>query len=318
MHNRSILPGVPVIESPFFDEIVASGYFTDAETPIAAKLNRDGFVVLPGFITDIAEKTAQIKATLQPLFEDCKQNGDKDREGILASRIQDAFRFSETVREIACDPRILSLLTKLYGRQAFAFQTLNFEYGSQQPTHSDAVHFHSAPERFMCGVWVALEDITLENGPLHYFAGSHKLPLYDCRQVGYSPSGTTTQTVYETLWGKLITLNDLQKDVFLARAGDMLIWSTNLLHGGEPILQPQSTRWSQVTHYFFEDCGYFTPMHSDLFAGQVAQRMPTDIATGAVVNGIAKQLTNTHTLNKKNATNRSSSWRKRVIGWLER
>ena len=31
----------------------------------------------------------------------------------------------------------------------------------------------------MCGVWVALEDITEDNGPLHYYPGSHRLPDYD-------------------------------------------------------------------------------------------------------------------------------------------
>ena len=32
------------------------------------------------------------------------------------------------------------------------------------------------PEGFMCGVWVALEDMDMENGPLVYYPGSHKLP----------------------------------------------------------------------------------------------------------------------------------------------
>ncbi len=41
------------------------------------------------------------------------------------------------------------------------------------------VHFNSIPQRFMCGVWVAMEDIAPDNGPLHYYPGSHKLPFYD-------------------------------------------------------------------------------------------------------------------------------------------
>ena len=42
--------------------------------------------------------------------------------------------------------------------------------------HSDAIHFNSDPPGFMCGVWVALEDIDMDNGPLVYYPGSHKLP----------------------------------------------------------------------------------------------------------------------------------------------
>ena len=32
------------------------------------------------------------------------------------------------------------------------------------------------PEGFMCGVWVALEDMDMDNGPLVYYPGSHQLP----------------------------------------------------------------------------------------------------------------------------------------------
>ena len=53
---------------------------------------------------------------------------------------------------------ILSLFSTLYGRRAWPFQTLNFPVGTQQHYHSDSVHFSSVPERFMCGVWVDLED----------------------------------------------------------------------------------------------------------------------------------------------------------------
>ena len=40
------------------------------------------------------------------------------------------------------------------------------------------------------------------------------------------------------------------------------------------------TRWSQVTHYYFEDCAYYTPMWSDPFAGRIAFRDIVDISTG--------------------------------------
>ena len=47
--------------------------------------------------------------------------------------------------------------------------------------------------------------------------------------------------------------------------GIYLIWASNLIHGGAPVNNKQLTRWSQVTHYYFEDCTYYTPMFSDMF-----------------------------------------------------
>lgn len=280
MLSKSLLSGVPIIESPFFKEIANSNYFFATESEIASDLNQYGFAVLPGFFPNIEQQTKQIQTDLIPLFEDCKMNGDKISSGVLSSRIQDGFRYSETVKELACDERIISLLSKLYGRNAFAFQTLNFEYGSQQAAHSDAVHFHSVPERFMCGVWIALEDVSIDAGPLLYYPGSHKLPLYDPRQVGFIPSETIEQTAFEPLWNKLIEVNSFRKKIFTAKAGDALIWTANLLHGGEPITRSNATRWSQVTHYFFEGCDYYTPMHSDMFEGKILKRDPIDIASG--------------------------------------
>jgi hypothetical protein len=41
------------------------------------------------------------------------------------------------------------------------------------------------------------------------------------------------------------------------------VWSANLLHGGSPQRDKNRTRKSQVTHYFFEGCKYYTPAISE-------------------------------------------------------
>ena len=46
---------------------------------------------------------------------------------------------------------------------------------------------------------------------------------------------------------------------------------------------PDKTRWSQVTHYYFDDCCYYTPMLSDPFAGRIFFRDMVDISTSASV-----------------------------------
>jgi len=34
------------------------------------------------------------------------------------------------------------------------------------------------PLGVLLGAWISLEDMTDDNGPLHYYPGSHKLPYY--------------------------------------------------------------------------------------------------------------------------------------------
>src|SRR5262249_31126765 len=143
---------------------------------IARELNERGFTVLRFPDDEFDAKAERIKSNLAPRFDfdSWRENGWKRNAGM---RVQDAWSFDKDVYSIAVNAKIIDILSKIYGRKAWPFQSLNFPVGSQQHYHSDSVHFSSIPERFMCGVWVALEDVNEDAGPLEYYPGSHKWPL---------------------------------------------------------------------------------------------------------------------------------------------
>lgn len=180
--------------------------------------------------------------------------------------------------QLAVNPRIIEILTAIFGRQAFPFQTLNFRSGSQQRAHSDTVHFASDPSHFVCGVWVALEDVGPESGPLFYYPESHRLPILSADELGLaSPPSEAGYPKFEEGWDAIVEAEGLKKEPFLAKRGQAVIWLANLLHGGEPVIDPGSTRYSQVTHYFFEGCRYWTPIESDPARGVISERLPKDL-----------------------------------------
>jgi Phytanoyl-CoA dioxygenase (PhyH) len=155
--------------------------------------------------------------------------------------------------------------------------------GTQQHFHSDSLHFSSVPERFMCGVWVALEDIGPSQGPLMYYSGSHKWPIFVNEHIGLCRAGkpdAPSQKPFEKMWEALIHANALEATQFHAKKGQALIWAANLLHGGSRQTDPDLTRWSQVTHYYFDDCSYYSPMESDPFYGHIFYRRHRNIANG--------------------------------------
>ena len=202
-----------------------------------------------------------------------------------AGRIQDGWLRSRDTRRLAILPKVRRLLQIAYGRPPFAFQTLNFRVGTQQHTHSDAIHFHSVPERFMCGVWVALEDITQAAGPLAYLPGSHKLPVLTMRAAGVNQPKPTPEDYGRTYLPALqrrLEASGLETTTAAPRKGEALVWAANLAHGGSPIQDPTSTRRSLVTHFFFKDCLYYTPMTSDVEDGDYDVRLPTNLQTGGV------------------------------------
>ncbi|HUQ29266.1 MAG TPA: phytanoyl-CoA dioxygenase family protein [Usitatibacter sp.] len=195
-------------------------------------------------------------------------------------RIQDAWKVIPAVKAIATAPRVLQLLESLYARKPRAFQTLNFRVGSEQQPHSDTIHFNSSPSGYMCGVWVALEDVDRDNGPVVYFPGSHKfkeVTLSDvdvhsvtgawqrsmARLRGYmnvARSMDADYAIYEQIIRENMAASGIAPRYATIKKGQAFIWAANLIHGGSPQLDRSRTRMSQVSHYFFEGCRYYTPL----------------------------------------------------------
>jgi hypothetical protein len=98
---------------------------------------------------------------------------------------------------------------------------------------------------------------------------------------GWQSEEEYAQTPYHDAWNALVAEHEPPLETFLARKGQALIWCANLLHGGSPQTDPTKTRWSQVTHYFFDDCVYYTPAFSDEPLGRLALREIVNVADGA-------------------------------------
>lgn len=279
---------LPWIESPFFESELNSAELSPQDKEFVQHYAENGYVIFDtGLSNELIEKA---KVDLVDAY---KASHAKTPDNFESSyKIQDAWRYNPEVKAIASSPVILDKLRLLYKRRPIPFQTLNFSAGSQQDTHSDMIHFSSIPERFMCGVWVALEDITEDCGPLHYYPKSHKLPFYNMSDMGVKASDSKKDKniymdysdYYVVFIQEVIKSLGLQKKTLTIKKGQALIWAANLLHGGEPIMRPGSTRHSQVTHYYFEDCTYFTPLFTDFAIKQVFLRYITDITTGRQID----------------------------------
>lgn len=278
----NIFPGIPIIESPLFEALEPSLGLTPEEARIANDLRRNGFAVFDFPDPDLDARIDRIQNNLGPRYGIDFENPQSDKT-VAERRIQDAWKFDEDVGAIAANQLVIDLLTKLYGRTAFPFQTLNFPVGTQQDAHSDSVHFSSLPERFMCGVWLAMEDVSADAGPLFYYPGSHAWPTVSNALIGRRGFGSdlsSAQDPFAPAWRALCDAYGSASEVFLARKGQALIWCANLLHGGSQQNDPRLTRWSQVTHYYFDDCIYYTPAFSDEATGQLQLRSIRAVSDG--------------------------------------
>ncbi len=270
----------PWVDSPFFPQLLESAGLQLTEQRMLMDFARDGYLVIDPEIPDsvlesiVRSLRDRFKPTYEPYYAD-------------ETRVQDAWHFSEDVRAAAAAPKVLEVLRLLYQREPVPFQTLNFRVGSQQRTHSDTIHFSSVPDGFMCGVWLALEDIDSNNGPLHYYPTSQKLPVFDMADIGISASFQRSQyeryPEYEDFVEALMKTEQLERHEINVKRGEALIWSANLFHGGSPILDSSRTRFSQVTHYYFDGCLYYTPLLSDRGLGKLYTQRSVNVQTGETI-----------------------------------
>lgn len=243
----SVAPAVTAGE----DSLLLSGcrLFLEADAATRESMqafDKNGFLVIKNYLS--AAGADAINAEIDQLLK-----AGKVKQG-HRNKIMFAFHHSAVLRNIATDEKLMELLHLLLRGEASLFQSINFIMGSEQRTHSDSIHMTTYPLGGLLGVWIALDDITEDNGPLHYYPGSHTLPYY--LNADYNNEGSAwllgrkSYTAYEEMIAERIASGKIEKKIFTARKGDLLVWHANLFHGGEPHQDRQLTRRSMVLHYF--------------------------------------------------------------------
>ena len=178
----------------------------------------------------------------------------------------------DSVRALATAPKVLALLAELYGRRPLPFQTLNFRRGTQQAPHSDALHFNTDARRASCAAsgW-RWRTWTWTTARWSTTRAATSCPRCTMQELGLEAS-KEEYTHYEEHVAELIEREGLEPRYGTIKKGQALVWASNLLHGGAPQRDRERSRHSQVTHYFFEGCQYYTPMLSE--PGKIRWRDP--------------------------------------------
>lgn len=172
-------------------------------------------------------------------------------------KVMFAFHHSELLRQAVHDRRILDVMDFLLGKRMQVFQSINFLTGSEQAAHSDSIHMTTYPLGYMTAAWIALEEMTPDNGPLVYHPGSHKLPYLLNGSYDHGGNrfviGTDAYARYEDAVDRALTDGKFERTELIAQPGDVLIWHANLLHGGKKMNTPNASRKSMVVHCFADD-----------------------------------------------------------------
>ena len=163
-------------------------------------------------------------------------------------RLLDQYLFDTPTRDLIMRPRLVNILSQLMGHDPVVCNSLLFEWGSEQDMHSDLFYMASPTENQMLATWLALDDVTDDNGPLLYVPGSHKLPPHRFSNGRVDAITEEVPDAVALVQEKMAELG-LKTEKFLAKRGDVLIWHSQLVHGGDSIRDHAARRASLVTHY---------------------------------------------------------------------
>ncbi len=223
---------------------------------IGSRMIKDGFVVLPSAIagTECDTVVSDYQRFIDDLGTEVEQH--KDAGGRLL-RVVNFHLSSGAAANIGCNPRLMAILDFLLGDEASVYSSLYFEHGSQQPIHRDSPFFETFPRNLFFGVWVALEDISIDAGPLMYVPGGHRFEcdphrIYDA-VAACMPAAQRSALINEALeqyYGEVIrAASGVSAPAVVAlKKGDVAIWHPQLPHGGSPATDPGLTRRSMVFH----------------------------------------------------------------------
>jgi hypothetical protein len=243
--------------TPWFDrstandrvaQLVKDGDLNHQEAACLSRLIDEGYTTLPVNIEE--DLIDRVNTDLNRAIEKRWQNYDYGSSQRL-EHLHSAYR---TFYELWTHPGILHFLSLVFGVPARPCQTLTYVFGSQQDLHQDTVHLTPFPAGYMCGVWVALEDVQQDSGELIVIPGSHRWPrVYmktaDCPRPKESDWSEFGEKVVGK-WREMVSEYSGQPKIYRPKKGEVLIWHENLMHGGSVRVDKSLSRRSVVGHYF--------------------------------------------------------------------
>ncbi len=106
-------------------------------------------------------------------------------EGMTPEERRDAVRkltaftsYEPRLNALAAHPDLVSVLACVLGKQPLLFQDIALlkppHIGREKPWHQDHAFFNVATGTPVVGVWIALDEATVENGCMHLMPGEHR------------------------------------------------------------------------------------------------------------------------------------------------
>ena len=197
---------------------------------IVAEYQSQGFVHLPAWYAD--EALDEIRSAVERYNREVVPGVPEsdvvfEADGIAIRNCWRMQTHDPFFSKLPAEARLQALISDLVNGTptCMGVETFNkpAKVGSGVPPHQDNAYFCQDPPDVLT-VWIALDDVTPENGPVHYLPGSHTQGVHE-----HVPSGVKGNS-----FGLAKTVDETQAKAALLKAGDILIHHCQTIHFSAP------------------------------------------------------------------------------------
>jgi ectoine hydroxylase-related dioxygenase (phytanoyl-CoA dioxygenase family) len=212
-----------------------------------AQFHQDGYVVVRGLFSP--DEVAHYRNHYTSLREKGRYPGDSAGVDLGSQdplkrypRMIHMHRWDQLSLDWMLDARLNRWLTALMGSEPYAVQTMLYfkPAGARgQALHQDQYYLRVQPGTCMAA-WLALDDCDEENGCLQIVPGTQNLPVLCTIEADTSQSFTDVT----------VPLPEGMSSVpVIMKAGDVLFFNGQLIHGSYPNTSTDRFRRSLIGHY---------------------------------------------------------------------
>lgn len=212
---------------------------------LATEFGSEGYTIARNLFSPA--EIAQYKAHYMQMNADQVKgdtSGIKDTNDPLRAypRIMQMHRWDEVTLNYLLHDRVREVLTAVLGSEPYAVQTMIYfkpPAARGQALHQDQYYLRVEPGT-CCAAWLALDDCDEENGCLQVVPGSHNLPVL-CTVAADTTQSFTDVTVPVPDGMNVVPV--------IMKAGDVLFFNGQLIHGSLPNVSHDRFRRSLIAHY---------------------------------------------------------------------
>lgn len=158
----------------------------------------------------------------------------------LSEKKYSAFRNAGL--DVLTQPRIQQAVQTLCDEPGRVVHTMYFDGNQTTWAHRDGHYIDSGQSGSMIGIWVAAEDIHPEAGRFFVLPRSHRMKVP-------GESGDPNSDEYKARMAEFVRNGPLDCLSPVLRQGDMLMWTSMVIHGSLPTSDPSHSRRSFTAHY---------------------------------------------------------------------